>query len=125
VLGFVFALPLRVALGLAPEWGAAGLTVSAGLAGWIECALLRRAVNKRVGKTGIPRTRLLALWSSAAAAAGVAWAIRMVVPSNRPLLGGAVIIAAYGATYFVATFIARVEDAVSIARRLGLSRGSA
>ena len=123
VLGFVFALPLRAALGLAPEWGAAGLTVSAGLAGWIEFALLRHAVNKRIGKTGIPRTRLLTLWLAAAAAAGVAWAVRTVVPSNRPLLVGAVIIAAYGATYFVVTFIAGVEDAVSFARRLRVSRG--
>jgi len=125
VLGYVFALPLRAALGLAPEWGAAGLTISAGLAGWIEFALLRRAVNQRIGNTGIRRSRLLTLWSSAVAAAGVAWAVRLVAPSNRPLLIGAVIIAAYGATYFVATFIAGVEDAVSIARRLRLSRGGA
>ena len=125
VLGYVFALPLRAALGLAPEWGAAGLTISAGLAGWIEFALLRRAVNQRIGNTGIRRTRLLTLWSSAVAAAGVAWAVRLVAPSNRPLLIGAVVIAAYGATYFVATFIAGVEDAVSIARRLRLSRGGA
>jgi len=125
VLGYVFALPLRAALGLAPEWGAAGLTISAGLAGWIEFALLRRAVNQRIGNTGIRRSRLLTLWSSAVAAAGVAWAVRLVAPSNRPLLIGAVIIAAYGATYFVATFIAGVEDAVSIARRLRLSRAGA
>jgi len=82
-------------------------------------------VNQRIGNTGIRRSRLLTLWSSAVAAAGVAWAVRLVAPSNRPLLIGAVIIAAYGATYFVATFIAGVEDAVSIARRLRLSRGGA
>ena len=34
VLGYLFALPLRVALGLPATWGAAGLTISAGMAGW-------------------------------------------------------------------------------------------
>jgi len=122
VLGYVFALPLRAALGLDPKWGAAGLTVSAGIAGWIEFALLRRAVNRRIGKTGIPRRRLLTLWGSAVAAAVVAWAIRMVAPTNRPLLIGGAIIAAYGATYFAVTWAAGVEDAAPIARRLRLPR---
>jgi len=126
VLGYLFALPLRAALGLPPQWGAAGLTISAGIAGWIEFALLRRAVNQRIGHTGIARTRLLTLWSAAAAAAGVAWTIRVFVPSNRPMLIGAVIIVAYGATYFVLTSMAGVEDAAGIARRLRLSgRGGA
>ena len=122
VLGYVFALPLRAALGLAPTWGAAGLTISAGIAGWVEFALLRRAVNRRIGQTGIPRSRLLTLWASAGVAAGVASAIRAFAPSNRPLLVGAAIIAAYGATYFALTSLAGVEDAAGIARRLRLSR---
>jgi len=126
VLGYLFALPLRAVLGLPPQWGAAGLTISAGIAGWIEFALLRRAVNRRIGQTGIPPTRLVTLWSASAAAAGVAWAIRVFVPFNRPLLIGAAIIAIYGATYFVVTLLAGVEDAVDIARRLRRSgRGAA
>ncbi|HEV8176847.1 MAG TPA: murein biosynthesis integral membrane protein MurJ, partial [Gemmatimonadales bacterium] len=36
VLGYIFAIPLPLQLGIDPRWGAAGLTVSAGLAGWIE-----------------------------------------------------------------------------------------
>jgi putative peptidoglycan lipid II flippase len=126
VLGYIFALPLRAALGVNPIWGAAGLTVSAGIAGWVEFALLRRAVNRRVGKTGIPPRRLAILWGSAAVAAGVAWGVRLVLPTSRPLLVGAAVIAAYGGTYFLSTSIAGVEDATAIARRLGLrSRGGA
>jgi putative peptidoglycan lipid II flippase len=127
VLGYVFALPLRVALGLPATWGAAGLTISAGLAGWVEFALLRRAVNQRIGKTGIPRRRLATLWGSAALAAAVALGIHALAPRSRPLLAGVLVIAAYGATYFASTWMAGVEDAVDnaarIARRLGL-RGS-
>ena len=124
VLGYLFALPLRVALGFPPTWGAAGLTISAGLAGWIEFALLRRAVNRRIGKTGIPRRRLATLWGSAALAAAVALGIHGLAPRSRPLLVGVLVIAAYGATYFASTWIAGVEDAVNnasrVARRLGL-----
>ncbi len=126
-LGYLFALPLRVALGLPATWGAAGLTISAGMAGWVEFALLRRAVNRRIGKTGIPVRRLATLWGSAALAAGVALGIHALVPRSRPLLAGALVIAAYGATYFASTSIAGVEDAAAIARRLGLrprARGS-
>ncbi|HUQ82270.1 MAG TPA: murein biosynthesis integral membrane protein MurJ [Gemmatimonadaceae bacterium] len=122
VLGYVFAIPLRRALGLPEQWGAAGLTISAGLAGWVEFSLLRRAVNARVGGTGIPPRRLATLWGSAAGAAAVALLIRAVAPSNHPLVVGAGIIGAYGATYFVLTFVAGVEDAEPIARRLRLSR---
>ena len=126
-LGYLFALPLRVALGLPATWGAAGLTISAGMAGWVEFALLRRAVNRRIGKTGIPVRRLATLWGAAALAAGVALGIHALVPRSRPLLAGALVIAAYGATYFASTSIAGVEDAAAIARRLGLrprARGS-
>jgi len=121
-LGYLFALPLRAALGLPPKWGAAGLTISAGMAGWVEFALLRRAVNRRIGKTGIPARRLATLWGSAALAAGVALGIHALVPRSRPLLAGALVIAAYGATYFASTSIAGVEDASAITRRLGLRR---
>jgi putative peptidoglycan lipid II flippase len=120
VLGYLFALPLRAALQLPPTWGAAGLTISAGMAGWVEFALLRRAVNRRIGKTGIPARRLATLWGSAALAAGVALGLHTLVPRSRPLLAGALVIAAYGATYFASTAIAGVEDASAITRRLGV-----
>jgi len=126
VLGYLFALPLRIALGLPPTWGAAGLTISAGIAGWVEFALLRRAVNRRIGKTGIPARRLATLWGSAALAAAVALGIHALAPRSRPLFVGALVIAAYGATYFASTWMAGVEDAVDnaarITRRLGVRR---
>jgi putative peptidoglycan lipid II flippase len=53
-LGYLCAIPLPHLIGIDPKWGAAGLTASAGLAGWIEFALLRRALNQRIGRTGLP-----------------------------------------------------------------------
>ena len=126
VLGYVFALPLREQLGLPATWGAAGLTISAGMAGWVEFALLRRAVNQRIGKTGIPARRLATLWGSAALAAAVSLGIHALSPTSRPLLTGVLVIGAYGVTYLASTWLAGVEDAVDnaarVGRRLGLRR---
>jgi putative peptidoglycan lipid II flippase len=36
LLGYLFAIPLPHLLNKDPRWGAAGLTASAGIAGWIE-----------------------------------------------------------------------------------------
>ena len=118
VLGYLFALPLRAALDLPPTWGAAGLTISAGIAGWIEFALLRQAVNRRIGSTGIPRRRIAVLWGSAALAAAVAMGVRAVVPATRPLVSGTLVIAAYGATYFATTLLAGVGEAAELIERL-------
>jgi putative peptidoglycan lipid II flippase len=110
VLGYLFAIPLPRALGLSPRVGAAGLTISAGMAGWVEFALLRRAVNRRVGSTGIPARRLLTLWLSAALAAAAAWGVRFIAPVNRPLLVGGAVILVYGAVYLTSTAVAGVEE---------------
>ena len=84
-LGYLFALPLPVALGVDPRWGAAGLTASAGIAGWVEFVLLRRALNRRLGPTGLPVPVVVRLWSAAAAAAGAAWALRAALPNAHPV----------------------------------------
>src|SRR5205085_8704080 len=52
VLGLVAALRLPGWLGLDPKVGVAGLTASAGIAGWVEFYLLRRAITRRIGPTG-------------------------------------------------------------------------
>lgn len=118
VLGYLFALPLPAALGIDPRWGAAGLTVSAGLAGWVEFALLRRSVSHRIGRTGIPPRRLITLWAAAAAAASAAWGARLVAPPAHPLLTGALVIGVYGVVYFLVTAMSGVEDATALLRRL-------
>lgn len=117
-LGYLFALPLRAALGLPPQWGAAGITTASSIAGWVEFLLLRNAVRRRVGRAEIPVRRMAILWAAAGLAAAVGWATRFVVPLSAPLLGGAAVIGVFGVVYFVATALFGVEDAADIARRL-------
>src|SRR5207244_8896537 len=54
ILGYVFAVPLPRWLDIPAVWGAAGLTASAGIAGWVEMRMLRRSLNRRIGRTGLP-----------------------------------------------------------------------
>ncbi len=64
-LGYLFALPLPRLLGIDHRWGVAGLTLSAGMAGWVEFSLLRRALQARIGTVLASAVRIAKLWGSA------------------------------------------------------------
>jgi putative peptidoglycan lipid II flippase len=117
-LGYLFALPLPKALGIEQRWGAAGLTASAGIAGWVEFALLRRALNRRIGETGLPLSLAARLWGAAALGAAAAWALRGTVPATHPILSAVVLLTVYGAVYFFITDRLGVPEAAAVLRRL-------
>ncbi len=117
-LGYLFAIPLPPALGLDQRWGAAGLTLAAGLAGWIEFLLLRRSLNRRIGPTGLPASLMLRLWGGALFAAAVAWLLRLGLPGDRPVLVGVVLLTAYGTLYLAMTSVLGVEEGRRVFRRL-------
>jgi len=118
ILGYLCSIPLPRALGIDPRWGVAGLTASAGIAGWIEFALLRRTLNRRIGQTGVPAGLVAKLWTSAAIAAAAAWGVRIAIGMQRPIVDGLVILSVYGALYIVLTYLLRVEECARVVRRL-------
>jgi putative peptidoglycan lipid II flippase len=118
VFGYFFALPLPRLLGIDPAWGAAGLTASAGIAGWIEMFMLRRTMNARIGKTGLPASLVATLWGSAVAAAAVAWGLKLVLPPLHPILAAAFVLGPYGLVYFAIATMLRVPEAASVIGRL-------
>jgi len=99
VLGYAGALVAPAWIGAAPEWGAAGLTASAGVAGWVEFVLLRRSLNDRIGSTGLPASYVARLWTAGIAAAALAWGVRLVLPPLNPILRGAIVLPIFGAGY--------------------------
>ena len=117
-LGYLFALPLPPAVGLDPRWGAAGLTASAGIAGWVEFVLLRRALNVRIGRTGLPGDLVARLWSAAAAGAGAAWGLRLWIGPAHPIVAAIALLSAYGGVYFLITDRLGVPEARAVMRRL-------
>ena len=118
-LGYLFAIPLPRMLGVAPIWGAAGLTASAGLSGWVEMLLLRATMNRRIGRTGLPAVYVSKLWGAAAAGAAVAWAVKLAVPRLHPIVTAVLVLGPYGVVFFATTWAFGVgESTIALSRLL-------
>jgi putative peptidoglycan lipid II flippase len=117
VLGWLFAFPLPRLLGL-PAWtGAVGLTLSGGLAAWLEFALLRRAITARIGPTGIAASALARLVGAALLAGGAGWASMQLFDPARHMVRGVTSLLAFAALYGVVTLALGVPEARSLAGR--------
>jgi putative peptidoglycan lipid II flippase len=117
-LGYVAAMHLPILLAIPLRWGAAGLTASAGVAGWIEMFLLRRTLNARLGRTGLQSRYVLQLWSAACTGAAVAWAVKLALPPMHPIFAAILILGSYGVTFFASTWILKIPEATTALRRL-------
>jgi putative peptidoglycan lipid II flippase len=121
VLGYLFAIPLPRWLGIPSLWGAAGLTASAGIAGWVEMLLLRRTLNARIGRTGLPVALTAKLWAAAASGAAAAWAVKLIIPepAMHPIVTAAAVLTPYGLIFFGVTLALGVPEASAAIRRFG------
>jgi len=123
VLGYLFAIPLPPMIGLDQKWGVAGLTASAGIAGWVEFTLLRRSLNARIGSTGLPLALVTKLWLGAGLGAAVAWGLKLWVIRLHPLPLAVIVLGGYGVTYFLITSLFRIPEARETIRRVqGIAR---
>jgi putative peptidoglycan lipid II flippase len=124
VLGLGSALLLPKLLGIPMQWGAVGLTASAGVAGWIEFHLLRRKLNKRIGATGVPAVMMVKLWAAAGVSALVACVVERYVPVHGPIVTAMFVLSAYGVAYFAITYLLRIKVCVDVLgkvlRRVGI-----
>ena len=122
VLGLVFALVMPQWLGIDQKWGVAGLTSSAGIAGWVEFLLLRRGLSKKIGTVSISAAFLAKLWCVAFLGAGLGYSLKLAMGSAYPRLLAAVVLSVYGVIYFAGTARLGIEESksliASMARRL-------
>jgi putative peptidoglycan lipid II flippase len=116
-LGYLCALPLPRMLGLDPSLGAAGLTASAGFAGWVEFYLLRRSLNRRIGQTGLPVSLSARLYGAAILSAAVAWGIKLAAGPHHPWIMAFLVLVPYGLIYLGATYLMGVDGIRSLLRR--------
>jgi putative peptidoglycan lipid II flippase len=117
-LGYFCALKLPEYVGIGREWGTAGLTGSAGVSAWIEFVLLRRTLNRRIGRTGLPHTLVARLWTAAIAGGAVAWAIKLALPVQQPIVVAAAVLLPYGLVYLGMTIVLRVPEARTAVARV-------
>ena len=118
VLGLASALLIPKALGISMQWGAVGLTASAGVAGWIEFHLLRRGMNKKLGATGVTLPLMAKLWTAAGVAACAAGALELYLPAAGPIVAAVFVLATYGVIYFAVTFMLRIRTCRDVVGKL-------
>lgn len=119
-LGLLCAFKAPHWLGIGARWGAAGLTISAGFSSWVEFALLRRTLNRRIGHTGLPFDYLAKLWVAALAAAAVGWEIHRLVGHHSAILVAVAVLIPYGILYFALVIMLGLDEARSFLR--GITR---
>ncbi len=117
-LGYLFAIPLPKLLGIDPHAGVAGLTASAGIAGWVEFVLLRRTLNARIGRTGLAASLVARLWLAAALAAAAAWGVKVLVGPRPAILLALLTIIPYGVVYFASTAALGIPEVRTMLERV-------
>ena len=118
VLGYLCAIPLPPMLGIAQRWGVAGLTVSAGAAGWLEFSMLRISLNRRIGATGLDRRFLIQLWSMALAASAAGLVVKLSLIGAGPRLMAAAVIPVYGGVYLGLAYLLGLPELIRVANRV-------
>ena len=117
-LGYLFSLPLPRLLGIDIRWGVAGLTASAGIAGWVEFVLLRRSLNRRIGRSGLTAAYVSKLWLGAGVGAAVGWGFKLLLGPRHPLVIAPVVLGTYGLTYFGVTYLFGIAEAGRVISRI-------
>ena len=118
VLGYVLAFPVPRALGLAAWTGAVGLTAASGIGGWIEYALLRRAIGQRIGAVGGEGSTTVLLWMSSLVAAAAGWGVTRLPLAAPRAVHAALALAAFALVYGSVTLALGVPQARAIVARV-------
>jgi putative peptidoglycan lipid II flippase len=126
VLGYTLAVPVTNALGIDQLWGAAALSLSAGTAGWVEFALLRRGLRERVGLISMPLGFVARVWALAIAAAvlgrltfeGVNRWTSFSSTGLEFLVEAIAALGVYGLAYLAGATMMRIPESEALRRRL-------
>jgi putative peptidoglycan lipid II flippase len=80
--------------------------------------LLRRSLNVRIGRSGLPFGYTAKLWAASVAGAIIAWIAKLALPPLSPIPAAIVILGGYGGVFLLATFALRIPEASSAVTRL-------
>jgi putative peptidoglycan lipid II flippase len=138
-LAWFSATRLPGLLGVPHEMGLVGITAATGIAAWLEYALLRRALGRRIGPTGLSRRTFLRLWGAAALGGAAALAVKVLLvralgpmpgveaqwgggflppPRLYPPLAAIPILGAFGGVYLAVALATTPGGARAAARRM-------
>jgi putative peptidoglycan lipid II flippase len=109
-------------VGIAPKWGAAGITVASGIGAWLELALLRASLRSRLGIEERLTTVILQLWACAAVAAAAAWGAKQLVVAAHPWVVAALVLGTFAIVYVAMAAVAGIDEARTLLSRVSRSR---
>ena len=121
-VGALLALYAPRVLGIAPRWGAAGITIASGLGAWLELTLLRSALRARLGIRQRHTAVVVRLWACAAVAALLAWGVKLLLGAAHPWVMAALVLGTFAVAYVVITMAANVDEARALLGRVWRSR---
>jgi putative peptidoglycan lipid II flippase len=98
--------------------GAVGLAAGSGIAAWIEWALLRRSLRRRLGTVGAGAGPVARMFVAALVAAAAGWGVRLLLPALHPTLEGVAVFSVYGLVYFAVAAMVRLEEIQGVATRV-------
>ena len=102
-------------LGVEPRWGAAGIALGSSLGAWLEYALLRASLTRRIGATGVPGSVVLRFFVSAALAGALAFGAKLLADDRHPVLVAAAAVPVFGLVYFGAVTALGLPEAKDFA----------
>jgi putative peptidoglycan lipid II flippase len=124
LLGYLAALPLPRLLGIEPRWGVAGLTISAGIASWVEFTLLQRGIRRRIGQVGVPISFLAQVWLASLMAAAAARGTLFSLGHRGPIIPAVIVLSVYGILFFGVSTLLKLPEAQGmlgiVRRRAGI-----
>ena len=123
LLGYLAALPLPRLLGIEPRWGVAGLTISAGIASWVEFTLLQRGIRRRIGQVGVPLVFLAQVWAASLFGAAAARGVLIAVGHRGPILLAVIVLSVYGILFFGVSTLLKLPEAQAMLGILGRRAG--
>ena len=80
--------------------------------------MLRRALNARIGPTGLSAGYVVKLWTAAACAAIAAWVVKLSIPPMHPVLVAILVLGPYGLMFCACSFALRIPEAQTALARL-------
>lgn len=113
-LGWFLAFPVSKWLEIPAHLGLVGLTLSAGIAAWVEFALLRSSMDREIGRTRLQVSYLAKLWIIAAGAAAAAFLVKIWTHAMTPLLSGTLVLAVFGIIYIGIAVALKVPEALHL-----------
>jgi putative peptidoglycan lipid II flippase len=124
LLGYLAALPLPHILGIDPRWGVAGLTISAGIASWVEFTMLQKGIRARVGHVGVPIGFLAQVWLAALLAAAAGRGLTYALGPRDHVFLAIVVLGLYGIVFFGVSLALKLPEARAMigmfGRRFGI-----